>query len=203
MKFPDHLEKVIEVLKKLPSVGRKSAERFAFHLLDWNEGALKEFATAISDIPFKIHHCHECGCLMDKPHPHTCHFCSSPRRDKHLLCIIATPKDAYAIEETREYHGLYHVLGGLISPLEGRDPEALNLSSLHRRLENVKCREVIIALDSTLEGDATALYLQQKLSALPFTVSRLAFGLPIGSSLDYVDGGTLAMAIMGRKRDMN
>lgn len=195
MKYPSHLIKLIEVLKRLPGVGSKSAERFAFDMLQWQDAQLREMGDIIAQTPERLHHCATCGCLMgDLP----CTFCDRARMSSGSLCIIASARDVFAIEATREYHGSYHVLGGLLSPMEGRGPESLHLSALISRIAQGAVREVILALDSTLEGDATALYLKNALEKYSLSVSRLAFGLPMGSSLEYVDGGTLARALSGR-----
>ncbi len=195
MRYPEHLLKLIHVLKRLPGVGNKSAERFAFHLLTWSEEQLRELGTVVSATKAKLKQCEQCGCLMGDE---GCLFCDSLKRDSSVLCVIASPRDAFAIEETHEYHGLYHVLGGMLSPLEQRGPDQLSLHKLKERLMNLQVKEVVVALDSTLEGDATALFLKQELAHYPVHISRLAFGLPMGSSLDYVDGGTLARAFAGR-----
>lgn len=192
-KYPPALLNLIGYLKKLPGVGSKTAERFAFQLLNWPEVQLHDLAVHIQKIKEKIQHCPECNCLMEGA---LCHFCDVNKRDAHTLCIISSAKDVYSIEETRSYRGLYHVLGGLLSPLNGCRPEHLRLEQLKNRIESNRIQEIIIALDSTLEGDATALYLKDQLKGL--RISRLAFGLPMGSTLDFVDGGTLTRALIGR-----
>lgn len=197
MRYPDHLLKLIQVLKRLPGVGNKSAERFAFHLLTWSEEQLRELGTVVSTTKDKLKQCGECGCLMGGK---GCFFCYSPHRDPTIMCVIASARDVFSIEETQEYRGLYHVLDGLLSPLDRRGPEHLSLPKLKERLSILQVKEIVIALDSTLEGDATALFLKQELANDPVHISRLAFGLPMGSSLDYVDGGTLARALAGRNR---
>jgi len=197
MGYPGHLLKLIQSLKKLPGVGHKSAERFAFHLLTWRPSQLEEFAEIIKETPFKLIPCCVCGCLLDHDY---CPYCDTNRRSVDLLCILAHPKDVFAIEETREYRGLYHVLGGLLSPIEKKGPEHLNLPKLKERVARLEIKEIVIALDSTLEGDATALYLKHELKLFPLKISRLAFGIPMGSSLDYVDGGTLARAFTARSQ---
>ncbi|SCA62671.1 Recombination protein RecR [Chlamydiales bacterium SCGC AG-110-M15] len=196
MRYPVPLLQLIERLKKLPGVGTRSAERYAFHLLNWNPSEAQALGDQLNSLHQKIRTCVECGCLSEEE---KCVFCSSSNRDTKSICILASPKDAYALEETREYCGLYHVLNTLLSPMEGRSPEDLHLGHLLQRIESLGCKEVIIALDSTLEGDATTLYLQKELARLPIRVSRLAFGLPMGSALEYVDGGTLALALTGRR----
>ena len=195
MHYPAHLLKLIQSLKKLPGVGHKSAERFAFHLLTWRSEHLEELAQTIKETPYKLIPCSACGCLLDSDN---CPYCNLNNRNTEVLCVLAYPKDVFAIEETREYRGLYHVLGGLLSPIEQKGPEHLSIPKLKERLANLPVKELVMALDSTLEGDATALYLKKELSSFPLKISRLAFGLPMGSSLDYVDGGTLARAFTGR-----
>lgn len=195
MRYPDHLLKLIQLLKRLPGVGNKSAERFAFHLLSWNCEELKELGDMLGATKEELQQCAECGCLMGKE---GCHFCSSQKRNRSLLCVTATPREVFAIEETHSFDGLYHVLGGVLSPLERKGPEHLSIDKLKERIMQLQVKEVVIALDSTLEGDATALFLKQELAYPTLQISRLAFGLPMGSSLDYVDGGTLARALSGR-----
>ena len=197
MRYPDHLLKLIQVLKRLPGVGSKSAERFAFHLLTWPEEQLRELGAVVSATKEKLKQCHECGCLVGSE---KCFFCHAPHRDPHVMCLIASPRDVYSVEQTQEYRGLYHVLDGLLSPIDRRGPDSLSLPKLKERLKKLEVKELVIALDSTLEGDATALYLKQELAHYPLHISRLAFGLPMGSSLDYVDGGTLARAFAGRSQ---
>lgn len=192
MHYPEHLLKLIDQLKKFPGVGAKSAERFAFHLLDWPEEHHVEMARVIASIKEKLHTCTECGALIEEK----CGICSDASRLKETLCIVASSKDIFAIEETREYRGLYHVLGALFSPIHGEAPHKETIAKLKERMGDVE--EVIIALDSTLEGDATALYLKRELGPFDVKISRLALGLPMGSSLDYIDGGTLGRALSGR-----
>jgi recombination protein RecR len=195
-KYPSDLAQLIAFLKKLPGVGTKTAERFAFQLLNWPDGELQTFSTLLAQLKEKITECSECRCLTDD---NLCPFCHSGMRDKTQLCIIASPRDAYSLEETGAYRGLYHVLGGLLSPLDGKTPEHLNLEQLKKRIATLQIKEIIIALDSTLEGDTTSLFLKEQIQRWGLSVSRLAFGLPMGSSLDFVDGGTLARALTGRQ----
>ena len=192
MPYPTHLEKLIHTFQRLPGVGRKSAERFAFHLLTWDEAHRGEMAQVVTEIKDKLSHCTSCGCLVGEEE---CVYC---KRSTSTLCVVASPRDVFSIEEAGEFRGSYHVLGGTLSPLEGRGPEQLTIDQLIHRVSNGKIEEIIIALDSTLEGDATALFLQNALASHPVTLSRLAFGIPMGSSLDFVDGGTLARAFSGR-----
>lgn len=197
MNYPRHLLKLIESLKKLPGVGSKTAERFAFDLLTWKPQQLNALGQLIDEIPTKLRTCAECGCLQGDE---ACAFCHEIREHPRTLCILASPRDAYSIEATHEFKGLYHVLGALISPLEGIGPEQLQLIKLMERIYKHSIKEVVIALDSTIEGDATSLYLKMQLAPLSLHVSRLAFGIPMGSSIDYVDGGTLARAFVGRSK---
>lgn len=197
MRYPNHLTKLIELFKKFPGVGSKSAERFAFQLIQWPTMHLQEMAELIATSKEKLRYCSTCGCLGDDG---ACNFCTDLRTSSGTLCIIASPRDVFAIEETREFKGTYHVLGGLLSPMEGKGPEVLKLHALKERILKMNLQEIVIAIDSTVEGDATALYLKSALEEFSPTlkVSRLAFGLPMGSSLDYIDGGTLARAFSGR-----
>ncbi len=197
MHYPPHLQKLMEVLKQLPGVGAKSAERFAFHMLTWSEDQLSEMGGTICQVSERIKTCNVCGCLMEGER---CHFCHSSNRNQQVICLIGSPRDAFAIEKTNEYRGLYHVLGGLLSPIDGRGPETLQLDKLIQRIQEKQVKEIVIALDATLEGDATALYLKQMLDTFQLNISRLAFGLPMGSSLDYVDGDTLGRAFSGRRQ---
>jgi recombination protein RecR len=197
MKYPVHLLKIIDLLRKLPGVGTKSAERFAFELIKWPEDQLRLAGEIIASTPQQISYCEECGCLGDAGF---CPFCSHAGQRASTLCVVGMPRDVFSIEATGEYQGLYHVLGALLSPLNGIGPEVLNVPGLKQRIVGRRIHEVVIALDSTLEGDATSLYLKQELGSENIHVSRLAFGLPMGSALDYVDGGTLAHALIARGR---
>jgi recombination protein RecR len=197
MKYPSHLLKLIDVLKKLPGVGTKSAERYAFEMISWPKSKIEEMANVIKESSLLLKHCQECGCLIDHE---ACHFCISTKTRISSLCIVALPRDVFSIESTHEFKGLYHVLGALLSPMNGLGPDKLNIAKLKRRIVDLKIEELIIALDSTLEGDATSLYLKQELEPLNLSISRLAFGLPMGSSFDYVDGGTLAKALSARSK---
>ncbi len=195
MKYPPHLLRLIDVLRKLPGVGTKSAERYAFEMISWPKSKIEEMADVIQLSPSMLKHCQECGCLSDVA---SCYFCTSAQTRIPTLCVVAMPRDVFAIESTHEFRGIYHVLGSLLSPIDGTGPEKINIPKLKRRISSLNIEELIIALDSTLEGDATSLYIKQELESLNLSISRLAFGLPMGSSLDYVDGGTLARALSAR-----
>jgi len=196
-KFPESLVTLIAHLKKLPGVGTRTAERFAFEFLSWPELDLAEFGNALKCIQEKIPPCPVCGCLTDQG---LCRFCDPVQRDPTSLCLLASPRDVYAVEETKAYKGLYHVVEHLLSPLDGRHADALRIDRIESRIEKHAIKEVIIAFDSTLEGDTTALFLKNHLSRAGLSISRLAFGLPVGSSLEYIDGGTLARALIGRQQ---
>lgn len=197
LRYPKDLLTLIAHLKKLPGVGKKTAERFAFQLLEWKAQDLQELAEGIATLKERVPTCLDCGCLIDGAR---CPFCDIEKRDSTILCIIASPRDAYAIEDTGTYRGLYHALGALLSPLEGKTPDSLNLPHLDMRIKQLGVKEVILALDSTLEGDGTALYLKDHFKQSGLEVSRLALGLPVGSSLDFVDEGTLSEAFSGRRK---
>lgn len=195
MKYPNHLQKLIQVLKKLPGIGNRSAERFAFQLLEWPQEELTQFGDVVKDTSKSIHFCPVCGVLSEKE---TCGICSDKKRNTEVLCVIRSAREVFSLEATGEFKGLYHVLGGVLSPLEGIGPEQLKMESLFTRIAKGGISEIILALDSTLEGDATALYIKSELQHLPIKLTRLAFGIPMGSALDYVDGGTLARSFLGR-----
>lgn len=195
--IPPQLLHLIEHLKKLPGVGTRTAERFAFELIGWPESQLDDLGLLLTGIQKKIPKCPTCGCLSDPQEG--CSFCS-PQRDPSLLCIIASPRDAYAIEETQSYRGHYHVVEHLLSPLDGRHTSGLRLDRIEQRIISNAVKEVVIAFDSTLEGDTTALFLKQQLAKYDLPLSRLAFGMPVGSSLEYIDGGTLTRALTGRQK---
>lgn len=194
--YPNELLTLIALFKKFPGIGTKTAERFAFQLLNWPIDQLQQFANKIYHIKEKIISCSDCGCLKEAE---TCAFCDLTKRDQTVICLVSFPKDVYAIEATRSYKGLYHVINGLLSPLRNHFAEQLDLTKLKKRLEFLQPSEAIIAFDSTLEGDATALYVKQELDKWGIQASRLAFGLPMGSCLDYVDYGTLERALKGRQ----
>jgi len=195
-KYPPTLHTLIALFKKIPGVGFKTAERYAFNLLNWNDNLLEEFARIASQLKTKIQPCHECGCLTEE---HACSFCDIDQRDKTSICIVSSPKDVYPIEETHVYQGMYHVIAGLLSPLGGRSAHELQIDKIKKRVLDNQVTDIILALDSTLEGDATALFLREQLKDMHVNISRPAMGLPMGSSLDFVDGGTLAKALLGRQ----
>lgn len=194
--IPEDLLTLIAHLKKLPGVGARTAERFAFELIRWPQNQLADLGDQLKTILTKIPACTACGCLTNHG---SCRFCESSARDRTQLCLIASARDAYAIEETKTFRGLYHVVEHLLSPLDGRHVASLRIDRIEQRIKENTVHELIIAFDSTLEGDTTALYLKNQLARTNLSISRLAFGLPIGSSLEHIDGGTLARALSGRQ----
>lgn len=196
MPYPSALNRLIAALKKLPGIGQKSAERFAFKILDWPETEVKEFVSTLEGVKKSLSNCNECNCLVEANY---CPFCKENKRDKEILCIVSSSKDLFALEEARIFKGLYHVLGTVLSPLDNKFGEDISLDPIVDRIKKHSIKEVILALDSTLEGDATALFIKNALQENHgIRVSRLALGLPVGSTLDFVDGGTLARAFVGR-----
>lgn len=195
LNYPEHITTLINTLKRLPGVGNKTAERYAFAMLEWQPHHLSETAQSISTLSQKTKFCPTCGCLSDNE---TCYYCNNPRRDQTTLCIVSSIREVFSLESMGEYKGLYHVLGGLLSPMSGITPDDLHITPLIKRVETSNFKEIVIALDSTLEGDATALFLKNTLEKNSIPITRLAFGIPMGSSLDYIDGGTLAYALSSR-----
>lgn len=193
--YPRHLVKLIALLKNIPGVGTKSAERFAFQLMEWPPEALQEIAQTLQEIPHALVRCAECGGVGEG----ACPLCTDAKRNPKLLCVVASYKEIFSIEKTRAFSGLYHVLGTLLSPIQGRTPPPESISKLKERIVRLGVEEVIASFDPTLEGDATFLYLKKVLSSLPITLSRPALGLPMGSSLDTIDEGTLGRALAGRR----
>lgn len=193
--LPLPLKQLIENFAALPGIGRKTAQRLAFHVLDMPEEQAKAFAKAIVDAKSSIHNCKICQNFTDKE---ICDICSSPERDSSVICVVEDPKDVMAFERLQEYHGLYHVLHGLISPLNGIGPESIRIKELLQRLQSGDVREIIMATNPTIEGEATAMYLSKLLKPLGFKVSRLAFGIPIGGELEYADNVTLNRALENR-----
>ncbi|MCH9612510.1 MAG: Recombination protein RecR [Chlamydiia bacterium] len=195
MHYPRPLHTLIDSLKKLPGVGTKTAERFAFQMLDWTEGELKEFADHLSHLKSQLTSCSTCGCLIEKE---SCQYCNLDRRDPSQICVVSSPRDVFLFEESHLYKGCYHVTNGLISPLEERYPQSMRFDALKERVIKQETKELIIGFDSTIEGDATALYLKELFADHPVKISRLAFGIPVGSSLEYIDEGTLIQSFSGR-----
>ena len=192
----ESMERAIAELSKLPGIGRKSAQRLVFHLLKQSEQEARHLAEAIVSLKEKIRFCSVCFNITEAD---PCAICSSEKRDRSIICVVEEANDVLALEKTGEYRGLYHILGGALSPLEGIGPEDLHIKQLLRRL-NGSTREVILATNPNTEGEATALYLERLLKPLEVTLSRIARGLPVGSDLEYADELTLTRALQGRVR---
>jgi recombination protein RecR len=190
------LAQLLEQLEKLPGIGPKSAQRLAFHVLRGSVQEAENLAQAIRDVREKIKPCSRCGNYTDLE---ICDICTDPRRDEHALCIVAEPRDLMAIENSGEFKGRYHVLGGVISPIEGIGPEQLSVNALVRRNADSGITEVILAVPPTVEGETTANYLANLLKPRNVRVTQLARGLPFGGELDYADQITIAGALRGRR----
>jgi len=190
------VQELIDELGRLPGVGPKSAQRIAFHILQTESFDVKRLAQILMDVRDKVHFCSICGNVAEQD---TCSICRDPRRSPATICVVEEAKDVVAIERTREFRGLYHVLGGAISPIDGIGPDDLRIASLVKRLADSTVTEVIIATDPNLEGEATATYLTRLLVQPGLRVTRLASGLPVGGDLEYADEVTLGRAFEGRR----
>ena len=190
------LEKLIEQFERMPGIGRKTAQRMAFHVLGLPKEDGLEMASAIADACEKIHKCARCCNLTADEY---CSICRNPKRDRSLVCVVEDAQDLLAIESTNEFRGTFHVLHGVLSPLDGIGPAELTIRELLQRIEPDGVQEVIMATNSDIEGEATAMYISKLLKPLGVKVTRLAYGLPVGSDLQYADSVTLSRAIEGRK----
>ncbi len=195
--YPSSLEKLIELFRSLPSVGRKTAERYAMAVLEMPEENVEAFSRQMMDVLRKIRKCPVCGNITESE---KCEICSDENRDHTVICVVQQPRDVLALERLGQFKGVYHVLHGAISTVKGVLPEDINIESLFSRIDD-NTKEIIIATNSTLEGDTTALYLTKRLRSYEnITVTRLASGLPSGGNLDYADDVTLMRAFQGRIR---
>jgi recombination protein RecR len=190
------VQELIDELGRLPGIGPKSAQRIAFHIVQTEHFDVTRLAEILMHIREKVRFCEICGNVSEEA---TCAICRDPRRDPALICVVEEAKDVVAIERTREFRGLYHVLGGAISPIDGIGPDELRIRQLMQRLADATVTEVIIATDPNLEGEATATYLSRLLTTLEIRVTRLASGLPVGGDLEYADEVTLGRAFEGRR----
>ena len=195
--FPPALENLVEHFAKLPGIGRKTAQRLAFYVLSLPQEEADAFAQSITQAKTAIHCCPVCQNLTEGEGPFA--VCASPKRDDSLICVVADPKDVVAMERSREYHGLYHVLHGVISPMNHVGPDDLHIKSLVERVAAGGVEEVIMATNPDTEGEATAMYLARLLKPFQVRVSRLAYGIPVGSHLEYADDATLMRALEGRQ----
>ena len=190
------LNKLINELSRLPGIGGKTAQRLAFHILSMDEKSAMELANAISDAKKSMTYCSVCGNLTDTD---PCAICSDDSRDKSTICVVESPKDVVAMEKIREYRGYYHVLHGAISPMDGIGPDDINLRSLIVRLQDEAVKELIIATNPNIEGEATAMYIARLIKPSGIKVTRIAHGIPVGGDLDYADEVTLLKAVEGRR----
>ncbi len=189
------LQRLVEQFERLPGIGSKTAQRLAYFVLNMPKEQAAEFSKAITEAHEKIRRCEICCNFSDQE---KCPVCRSEARDKSTICVVETPRDAIAIEGTGEYKGTYHVLHGVISPLNGIGPDQLCIKELLARLNDGKAQEVIMATNPTVEGEATAMYLSRLLKPLGLKITRLAYGIPVGGDLEYADDVTLARALEGR-----
>ncbi len=194
--LPDSITTLIAALNKLPGVGPRSAERIALHLVQADSAVVKQLADAMLAARERIRFCDICGALTEKS---PCAICDDPRRDASLLCLVERAVDILSIEKAGSYRGKFHVLGGKISPLDGVEPDDLRIAELERRLPREPIREIVIALATDVEGDATSSYLAKRLARPGLKITRIAYGLPAGSGLEYADELTLSRALEGRR----
>ena len=194
--FPPSFETLIDRFAALPGIGRKSAQRLAFHVLSLPQGEAEQFANAIMQARQSVHTCPVCQNLTDSE---LCPICASDRRDKSVICVVAEPKDVASIERSREFSGVYHVLHGVLSPMNHVGPDDLRIAELVQRVAAGGVSEVIMATNPDTEGDTTAMYVSRLLKPFDVKVTRLAYGIPVGSNLEFADDATLLLALEGRR----
>ena len=196
MPYPESMVNLIEEFAKMPGVGKRTAERFAFYILSLPKEAVETLSKLILKVNDSVHYCQECFNLSERP---ICHICADPARDHTTLCIVQDPRDVIAIEKSGDFSGIYHVLLGVLSPLEGIGPKDLKIRELLSRLKSGGIEEVILGTSSDTEGDATSLYLLKQLKPFKLKVTRIAHGVPVGSALEFVDRATLSRAFRQRQ----
>ncbi|KIL71883.1 recombination mediator RecR [Bacillus badius] len=196
MYYPEPITKLIDSFMKLPGIGPKTAARLAFFVLDMKEEDVLDFAKALVNAKRDLSYCSVCGHITDQD---PCAICEDQRRDRSVVCVVQDPKDVIAMEKMKEYNGLYHVLHGAISPMEGIGPEDINVPDLLKRLQDEAIHEVILATNPNIEGEATAMYISRLLKPSGIRVTRIAHGLPVGGDLEYADEVTLSKALEGRR----
>lgn len=196
--FPESIQKLINHLSKLPDIGPRAATRLAFHLINQDQTELDNLSSLIANIRKEINLCQDCFNLISKDSDQ-CSVCQDKKRDQKTICLVETVLNIPPLEKTKRYNGLYHVLGGLISPADGIGPESLRIKELTKRIKQNQPQEIIFALSPTTEGDTTALYIEHLLKPMKIKTSRLARGLSVGSDLEYIDENTLSNALMNRK----
>ncbi len=196
MHYPEPISKLIDSFMKLPGIGPKTAARLAFFVLTMKEDTVSTFAKALIDAKRNLTYCSVCGHITDVD---PCQICSDKQRDVSTICVVQDPKDVIAMEKMRDYHGLYHVLHGAISPMDGIGPEDINVAALITRLQDERVQELILATNPTIEGEATAMYISRLVKPSGIKTTRIAHGLPVGGDLEYADEVTLSKAIEGRR----
>ena len=194
--YSPSIEKLIEAFEKLPSIGHKTATRLAFHMLNLNEESTKEFINSIIEAKKNLRYCSKCFNITETD---PCPICSSPKRDQSTICVVEDVKDVVAMEKTHEFKGVYHVLHGSISPMNGIGPEDIKIKELLERLRDTDVKEIIIATNPRVEGEATAIYLSKLIKPIGIKVTRIAHGIPVGGDLEYTDEVTLSKALEGRR----
>lgn len=195
MLIAEPLHIAIEELSKLPGIGKKTAQRLALHLLKSPEENVNSLLNAIQDLKIKIHFCKRCFNISEEEH---CKICQSSKRDSSIICVVEEASDVIAIEKSNEYSGLYHVLGGVLSPLSGIGPDEIKIKELMKRFENEDVKEIILALNPDTEGETTSLYLAKLLKPLGIKITRIARGIPIGGDLEFADEATIGRAMLNR-----
>lgn len=197
MNYPDSLKVLIDSFKKLPSIGEKTAERLSFAVMNMSEEDINSFSKAIVDVKLKIKKCSICGNITENE---ICDICSDSSRDSDIICVVEDSKNIISLEKMGSYRGKYHVLNGLISPMDGKGPDDIMLYSLLQRIKKENIKEIIIAVSPTLEGETTSLYISKLLEPFKITVSKIAYGIPIGADMEYLDPMTLSMAMSNRNK---
>ena len=200
MKYPETLCNLIECFKHLPGIGEKTAERLALSLLDTDDSLIDMFSKSLSNLKVNVKKCQKCFSYSEKD---ICNICSDNSREANILCIVENPKDVISIEKIGTFKGKYHVLDGLISPINGKNPEDLNIDTLLNRIKNEKIEEVIFVLTPNIEGETTALYITKKINNPNVIISKIAHGVPLGANMDYIDSLTLEMALENRTKVSN
>ncbi len=197
MIYPESLKFLVESFKKLPGIGEKTAERLAFAVIDLDDESAAQFSDSIKNVKNKIGRCKVCNHLSEKE---VCDICSDKKRDNKILCIVEEPKNIILFEKIGVYNGLYHVLDGLISPLDGVGPEDINIDGLIKRIGKSKFKEIIFALRPSIEGETTMLYISKMLEGSDIAISKIAYGIPMGADMEYIDVMTLELALTDRKK---
>lgn len=196
MHYPEPISKLIDSFMKLPGIGPKTAARLAFHVLDMKEDTVLAFSKALVDAKRNLTFCSVCGHITDTD---PCRICKDESRNRSMVCVVQEPKDVIAMEKMRDFNGLYHVLHGAISPMDGIGPEDINIPDLLKRLQDETVQEVILATNPTIEGEATAMYISRLIKPSGIRTTRIAHGLPVGGDLEYADEVTLSKALEGRR----